>query len=69
MMSNIQEIEINIHRDLIKYINWLKEYKSRADEALSILVELDVPDELKHAQELALRAMNFSAHTNLESET
>ena len=63
-MASIQDIQISIDNELIEYIKWLKLYKSTADEVLSILTSLELKDHdsLKHAQELALRALNIGAH-------
>ena len=67
-MASMQDVQINIDNELVMYIKWLKLYKSVADEALSILtsVKLNDNDELKHAQELALRALNVGAHEEPE---
>jgi len=57
-------VQVNVDPELASIIRWLIEYKSAADEALSVITSAEDYDDLDlpRTQGIALRALNIGAH-------
>lgn len=61
-MANVQDIVLQIDKELTYKISQLGEYKAVADEVLSAINEMEFNDpEMIRLQELTLRALNIGA--------
>ena len=60
-MADTSELIVDIDT-LLQEVEWLREYKSVADEVLSAINEMEFTDPVMlHVRELALRALNIGA--------